>query len=666
MRRWGAVLVSAAVPALLLLYAWLVYRTAWVSEDAFITLRTCDNALSGYGLRWNVAERVQTYTHPLWMFVLLAVHALTGEPFFGTMLVSIAVSCAAVAILFVGTKGGVLERALALGMLLLSKSFVEYSTSGLENPLTHLWIACFVVLHLRESKPAPLSALGLIGGLAAFTRLDTVLLFAPAAALRALSHRRAEIVRALAVAAVPLGAWLVFSVIYYGFPWPNTAYAKLATGELAGRHRLLEGLVYYLNSMRIDPITLGGWLAIALLMVVRRDGTRLSLLAGSALSLAYVLWIGGDFMSGRFFSAPYFMAVACLASSHALSGLRPRVLPAALVLILVSLGERPPLFTGAEFGRGLGGKTRGGDGIYDSRAEFFPNTSLANAHKITPADRRHPWTKHAQEVRAAARSNPGSRLQVVGAIGFFGYYAGPLVHVLDYWALSDPLLARMPAAYGAIGHYTRAIPEGYAATLASGRNVIMNPTFAAYYEQLALVTRGELFSAARWRAIWTLNTGALDERLQKALYTVADSVTARIAITNLTDHREVFVYVWNDHKRIEHLLDEHSKRGARYEIEWRVTASGKPELLTPKSVPRLAEYERLSEEGMFSFSAAFRSSLAPGDMDIHEMQFHYIREGRRLRFLSEPIRTVIPRVPLEIFHVQPGLQSFEVLELRAE
>jgi hypothetical protein len=52
----------------LAVFAIVVVRTSWLSDDAYITLRTVDNFVSGYGLRWNVAERVQTYTHPLWMF----------------------------------------------------------------------------------------------------------------------------------------------------------------------------------------------------------------------------------------------------------------------------------------------------------------------------------------------------------------------------------------------------------------------------------------------------------------------------------------------------------------------------------------------------------------------------------------------------------------------
>ena len=48
------------------LFAVVLVRTAWVSDDAYITFRTVDNFLAGYGLRWNVGERVQTLGSRAW------------------------------------------------------------------------------------------------------------------------------------------------------------------------------------------------------------------------------------------------------------------------------------------------------------------------------------------------------------------------------------------------------------------------------------------------------------------------------------------------------------------------------------------------------------------------------------------------------------------------
>jgi len=93
-------LAMRLLPLLLLLaYAIVLVRTAWMCDDAFITLRTVDNFVQGYGLVWNVGERVQAYTHPLWMFLLSAFYAFTREPYFTTLAISMALSLATVTLL---------------------------------------------------------------------------------------------------------------------------------------------------------------------------------------------------------------------------------------------------------------------------------------------------------------------------------------------------------------------------------------------------------------------------------------------------------------------------------------------------------------------------------------------------------------------------------------
>ncbi|MGK0358704.1 MAG: arabinofuranosyltransferase, partial [Bradymonadia bacterium] len=68
----------------------IVTRSAWVAEDAYITLRTVDNVLNGHGLTWNAGERVQSYTHPLWMMLLTLGHWISGEAYFTALTVSFA------------------------------------------------------------------------------------------------------------------------------------------------------------------------------------------------------------------------------------------------------------------------------------------------------------------------------------------------------------------------------------------------------------------------------------------------------------------------------------------------------------------------------------------------------------------------------------------------
>ena len=74
---WRAIGLLLTLVAVGILWA----KTAWLSEDSYITFRVADNFLEGYGLRWNVAERVQAYTHPLWLMLFVACGHVTRRGF---------------------------------------------------------------------------------------------------------------------------------------------------------------------------------------------------------------------------------------------------------------------------------------------------------------------------------------------------------------------------------------------------------------------------------------------------------------------------------------------------------------------------------------------------------------------------------------------------------
>ena len=275
---------------------------AWVGDDAFITMRTVDNFVHGYGLRFNVCERVQSYTNPLWMFLLSAGYWVTLEPFYTVIGISIVISVVAFCLLAqTTTRTDVAPVAIAMG-LVFSRAFVDYSTSGLENPLSHLLAIVFLLVAVDPRRMVDeqrrILWAGLIAGLAMLNRLDAGLLYLPSLALLVWEHRdrRRAVIRQLAIGFAPLIAWEAFSLVYYGFLLPNTAYAKL--NLQLPRHLLVRnGLNYFLDLAVRDP-----WSAILLtagLVMALGNGSRQqrALSAGIVGYLAYVVWIGGDFMA---------------------------------------------------------------------------------------------------------------------------------------------------------------------------------------------------------------------------------------------------------------------------------------------------------------------------------------------------------------------------------
>ena len=139
-----------------------------------------------------------------------------------------------------------------------------------------------------------------------FIRLDALLLVAPAVGVFLASgdrrHLRSRLL-GFALGGSPLVFWELFSLFYYGFPFPNTAYAKLLTG-VPKTDLMLQGLRYLADSLTRDPLTLVTLAAaLGVAFTGPRDARprRLAMAAGIALYLLYIIWIGGDFKpTGRF------------------------------------------------------------------------------------------------------------------------------------------------------------------------------------------------------------------------------------------------------------------------------------------------------------------------------------------------------------------------------
>ncbi len=61
-------------------------------------------------------------------------------------------------------------------------------------------------------------------------RMDVALLYAPAILYAFYRVRSFTAVGVVLLASTPFLLWEAFALFYYGFPFPNTAYAKLGTG----------------------------------------------------------------------------------------------------------------------------------------------------------------------------------------------------------------------------------------------------------------------------------------------------------------------------------------------------------------------------------------------------------------------------------------------------
>jgi arabinofuranosyltransferase len=500
------------IPAILLL-AFILLRNLWISDDAFITLRTIDNFLQGYGLVWNVGERVQVYTNPLWLFILLPFCLFTPDRMYVLYAISFLLSLGAIFLMLWNFSARVRHMVIAVILLGGSMAFVDYSSSGLENPLTHLLLVSFFILYLhkdRYSSKWRLLQLSLIAALTALNRLDTILLFIPALLYELFSNREWRWKNLMLVAAgfMPLLLWEIFATFYYGFPFPNTFYAKAATG-LDKMYMFDQGWAYIQNSLRWDPLTMGVIIFGILSAVFQREGRRISIALGILLYLFYILWIGGDFMSGRFFSGIFLMGLILLLTFNTgqFLGSIPHKLFSLLVVSLLLVGlsaEWPPLFRYPS----QPGRTE--HGIASEKFYYFSTNGWINYARSGEL--------HYLAGQGMQASQSGVSPVIMNTIGMYGYHAGPRIYIVDSYALSDPLRAHLPVeGPSRVGHYERVMPSGYWETIQSGfsKNLIEDVDLNLYYEKLSVLIRGDLFARGRMQEIFRFNTGYYDPLIKK-------------------------------------------------------------------------------------------------------------------------------------------------------
>lgn len=528
-----------ALVVLLASCIWLVWQInarAWLGEDAFISFRTVDHFVHGNGLRWNFDERVQAFTNPLWVLAAIPFYAVTRS--LVSAMVSLSLLCSAGAYLTIGSRLYRRPAVLLLGLfapMACSETFLNWGTSGFENPMTHLAYALFAWVFLtgRDRGEVSWGLLSLTGSLAVTNRLDTVLVFIPPIAYLLLVHLREVRWGRFLAGFVPIVSWLLFATFYYGFPYPNTALAKV-NEEIPRAILLNQGFYYVVDLLFRDPAAfaaLAGGVVLTVVHAARglrgvdRDASlRLaSLGAGGLLYTGYVVWIGGSYISGRHLLLGCLVGVVLwsellLTWARRGSALEDDALAGALL--------RPATWAGPVAAAGLvalvlftSPQARPRD---LARKIADPTVELDRYRKIRAMqgarmyrDGNGQWQRSPGAKRFWGRGERmKGRVAVSSTIGLTAIAAGRDVIIIDRYALADPLLARLPPkTFMMAGHFKRRVPRGYKHARLTGSLERMDPELAAYYRPLRSIVQDPLFSWDRIREIVAFNLGRYDHYL---------------------------------------------------------------------------------------------------------------------------------------------------------
>ena len=320
-------LLAVVGPVTVLVTMAIVHR--WVTDDAFIDVRVIGNIVAGHGPVFNVGERVEVYTDPLWVLMLTLVHLVLPVVPIEVLMVVLGITCTALGVTF-GTLGTVrLASRASKGLVLpIGAAIVAavdamwwFASSGLETGLLFGWIGFswwLVTRRMSNTSDAPIAATSLCLGLGPLIRPEAGILSLGFVTALVMIERHASRLSRRRIAS--LGAWFLaapiaseaFRIGYFGLLVPNTALAKSAFSVEFGQG--WQYLVDFVHSSDLwIPTLILGLVTVARLWRWTSGGHRIeagviSVVALAALAYAfYVVMIGGDFMHARMLLPPFFL-----------------------------------------------------------------------------------------------------------------------------------------------------------------------------------------------------------------------------------------------------------------------------------------------------------------------------------------------------------------------
>lgn len=507
----------------LLIFIGIITLLAWQSDDAYHAYIMAKNLVDGNGFVYNVGQRATASSCPLFTLVVALGYFVIRDMFFVSLLINIIFSALSYKILVWNYCKSKNQVVLTFAILVCSVSFISYTTSGLENSMLFFLTACFLKIYFGSERydAKKMFLLALLVSLIAMTRMDAVLMFAPMAVYVYLGRRdNVSFPKAVGIGVLgllPFILWELFATFYFGFPFPNTAYAKLGTNFGLWPY-IVRGIKYYINALICDPIILIiPFLTIICALYVRK-ASYIWCMVSVGMYCLYLLYIGGDFMMGRHFTVLFYISLTCYLDiknrefSTYGKGYRLQKYVVALTIVAVVY----TLTTGVITKQFLYGENFSSP-ISDERAGYYKYSSLFNnvisLYKTGDLCIRNAWNE-AGIIEYREAGYTGGILPSVPGVS--KYYNNDM-YLNDLYALGDPYLAHLPAVKEdnwRIGHMWRQAPYGYEEQILYGSseegNRIENEDASKYYDIIMKVTTDPLFDADRIKTVIELNLGKYD------------------------------------------------------------------------------------------------------------------------------------------------------------
>ncbi len=465
---WNIEIYIFALKVALAFIALILFtRRTWAGEDAFIFFRYIDNLVNGRGLVFNIGERVEGFTSPLWIFFLSSISLFTSLGLRQIAIIAgLFLSTLSILIILFFDSSKKLFFPIGVILLITNSAFRDFATSGFETSLTYLLLTTIAILVKKNQIWKHPIQLGILSSLLVLNRPEALLFvfyIFLVICINGLILIRTKVVSLdtliskLIYFSFPVilivGGYQIFRMGYFASILPNTFYAKKG-----GEFYMSQGLFY------LKDFVSAYWFSFAIIFLGITILTRSKLpfklskiffdgevhvFVMSLLPLLYVLYSGGDYMHGRSLLMTFLLI--CIAINSVFEKYtKPSFLSlfysavSIAIICLISVSQIPIT--------SVAGKQI--NGIKDERFHFGfgYNKGKFKEYFDERITGQFNWANRGYYYKELSDALRIPISVVMGNIGFFGYAAEENVNVMGS-SLSDPYLSRFPVRIrGTIGH----------------------------------------------------------------------------------------------------------------------------------------------------------------------------------------------------------------------
>ncbi len=442
--------------AIVTIYLISVIQQTWLGEDGFIFLRYAQNLSNGNGLVFNLDERVEGFTSPLWVFLISLISSIIKINLNATViLTSYILSIASIYLLLKDKKNLVNNIPIGIYIIISNSAFIDFSTSGFETPLTFFLISllCLAIKNNYLSEKPLMS--GVIVALLILNRPETALIFIYLLFRKLLKFFSPDLsnkpkligntfkfITPVAVLCIP---YQVFRMFYYSSFFPNTFYEKKAS------YLYIEQGYNYLSDFILSyPVSCS---IIFLLISIELIKTKFSYFKIihhqvfiACTLIAYVLFNGGDYMHGRSLLIP-FIFIAFVAPDIRLNFFKNSFGKIIVHILVISF-----LFLQAPITKK---ESKEINYVNDERNHFYGPSQFSIAYLSDLLSGEIPgsygWRDRGLYYKDVANKLDQPITIHFPNIGFFSYAAGNNVNIIG--PLIDFYRSKLPLRYrGKVGH----------------------------------------------------------------------------------------------------------------------------------------------------------------------------------------------------------------------